>query len=144
MKPEMESERRWSPLVLTFSIPDWIKKLWRFLFCLMEKSIDCSVESDCFSYFNSGDMAHCSLSASTRLLPAPCCSEVKRSWCCYIKLRSKRAREQGEDAKQSCSLGGKHSRQCFILPKEETALLFLLESRIHSTCSPGFISNSVK
>lgn len=92
MKPEMESERRWSPLVLTFSTPDWIKKLWRFLFFLMEKSIDCSVESDCFSYFNSGDMVHCPLSASTPLLPAACCSEVKRSWCCYIKLRSKRAR----------------------------------------------------
>jgi hypothetical protein len=24
----------------------------------MEKSIDCSVESDCFSYFNSGDTVH--------------------------------------------------------------------------------------
>lgn len=27
-------------------------------FFLMEKSIDCSVESDCFSYFNSGDTVH--------------------------------------------------------------------------------------
>lgn len=146
MKPVMESERRWSPLVLTFSIPDWIKKLWRFLFFLMEKSIDCSVESDCFSYFNSGDMVHCPLSgisASAPLLPAACCSEVKRSWCCYIKLRSKRASRRWCKTKL---LPGRETFQTVFhfARRRSSPLAPAWKPNPLNLYRPGFISNSVK
>lgn len=88
---------------------------------------------------------HCSLSGiSASTLAASRQLAVLKLREAVAATQNERARDQGEDAKQSCSLGRKHSIQCFILPEEETAPFLLLESRIHSACRPGFISNSVK